>query len=228
MHSQVIFCSCILNDLTLFILKFTSFDFPGCDSTSAFYNKGKLKPWKVLCEGKYSACFAALGKNFDTPPEVYSGLQEFVCEVFGARNAKEVNEARYQLFVGGCFDGSLLPPNLQCLVKHIDRCNYQVFIWKNCLEKNSCLPSPVSHGWISSNGELDIDWGVGMVAPKELLKVANCHCKTGCRTLVCSCKKSGLECTPVCKCRDCQNPLDIGVSDDDISNSDSSDDDFSD
>ena len=35
-------------------------------------------------------------------------------------------------------------------------------------------------------------------APEHLLKVIRCNCKSDCSTLICSCKKHNIECTPAC------------------------------
>ena len=45
-------------------------------------------------------------------------------------------------------------------------------------------------------------------APDTLLKVIHCNCSTGCVSLMCSCRKSGLDCTTGCgPCQDgcCEN-----------------------
>ena len=48
-------------------------------------------------------------------------------------------------------------------------------------------------------------------APPNLLKVVHCGCKTGCKTMTCSCRKHGLKCTDSCRecrgvsCLDCQD-----------------------
>ncbi len=35
-------------------------------------------------------------------------------------------------------------------------------------------------------------------APKDLLRIFRCNCKTGCESRGCTCKKHGLQCTPAC------------------------------
>jgi hypothetical protein len=42
-------------------------------------------------------------------------------------------------------------------------------------------------------------------APDSLLEYVQCNCKKGCKTSRCSCLKSGLRCTDICGCDDCQN-----------------------
>ena len=50
------------------------------------------------------------------------------------------------------------------------------------------------------------------IASESLLKVVRCGCKTGCKTMTCSCRKHGLKCTDSCReCRgvSCLNCQDI-------------------
>ena len=55
-------------------------------------------------------------------------------------------------------------------------------------------------------------------APPNLLKIVRCSCKTGCKTMTCSCPKHGLKSTYSCKecrgvsCVNCQG-LDLDVFD---------------
>eukprot|EP00117_Sycon_ciliatum_P042148 scpid93812/ scgid30702/ len=44
-------------------------------------------------------------------------------------------------------------------------------------------------------------------APRDILKLASCGCKTGCTSRQCSCKRESLACTDLCKCQRCSNPL---------------------
>ena len=36
------------------------------------------------------------------------------------------------------------------------------------------------------------------VAPKDLLEVIRCNCKSGCTSMRCTCRKSGLDCSMAC------------------------------
>ena len=42
-------------------------------------------------------------------------------------------------------------------------------------------------------------------APKAVLELIKCNCKTECKTLPCGCRKNGLPCTNLCGCKDCEN-----------------------
>ena len=57
-------------------------------------------------------------------------------------------------------------------------------------------------------------------APKDLLNIFRCNCKTGCSTKRCTCRRHALECTPACgECRglSCSNlPQHVDSDDNDI------------
>jgi len=53
-------------------------------------------------------------------------------------------------------------------------------------------------------------------APQALLRLIHCNCSNGCNTLRCSCKKHGLNCSPVCgPCQhlNCDNMIEVVASD---------------
>jgi len=86
-----------------------------------------------------------------------------------------------------------LPPTEAAAMYHSMRVYYQVQVWKGRKDMN-----PLHWGWRIHQGTC-----VPLVthlppAPKELLEVIMCKCKTGCSTLKCSCKKHGLHCTIGC------------------------------
>ena len=54
-------------------------------------------------------------------------------------------------------------------------------------------------------GELHFHWMDQEPAPKALMELVSCKCKTGCSGRRCSCHKVGLMCTDVCDCIGCEN-----------------------
>ncbi len=67
------------------------------------------------------------------------------------------------------------------------------------------LPSAVDNGWKLIGGQLEIEWMTRPPAPDVLVNCIHCKCKTGCKTMRCSCVKSGLNCNELCGCLSCQN-----------------------
>ena len=86
-----------------------------------------------------------------------------------------------------------MPPNKDCLLKHLQRANYQAAVWKQSTSCSIDAPSPVNHGWKLN------------CAPDALLANCNCKCKIGCTTKQCSCKKALNTCNDMCQCIDCTN-----------------------
>ena len=44
-----------------------------------------------------------------------------------------------------------------------------------------------------------------LLAPLVLIELSACGCKTGCKTNCCKCRKSGVTCTDMCNCAQCEN-----------------------
>lgn len=74
--------------------------FTGCDYTAAFYNKGKLKPFKIFSKRKgFQEIFASLADPIDLfVDEKIERVQEFTALLYGIENCYNINNARYQLF----------------------------------------------------------------------------------------------------------------------------------
>ena len=134
--------------------------FTGCDTTSAFVRRGKVTPLKVPEKrSQFIATFGALGQDIDIQATTFNDLEHFVCCMYGKPKYTRVNKLRYDLFmqkfclksgyVLSSFDGidiSFLPPYQDSLHMHIQRANYQAWIWNSFLERYLEIPSPVGHG----------------------------------------------------------------------------------
>ena len=70
--------------------------FTGCDFTTAFYRKGKVKALDILQKdtaGTFIQFFNQLSSEID-PDQ--SKAEEFICSLYGLKgDVKDVNEARY-------------------------------------------------------------------------------------------------------------------------------------
>lgn len=85
----------------LIIIKYITYltsitcSFVGCDSTSAFAGKGKVKPWKLLLENpEFLEPFSLLGQSFEISEEVSTPLNRFVCLLYGDKKGTCVNDSR--------------------------------------------------------------------------------------------------------------------------------------
>ena len=107
-----------------------------------------------------------------------------------------------------------LPPTKQALVQHIRRANYQAAVWKAALTASPEIPGPDGQGWKVTDGHLTVDWTSEAPAPKSVLALVACGCRTDCSTRRCQCRVQGLVCTDACRCQTCQNCLDDDTDDD--------------
>ena len=130
--------------------------FSGNDYISSFFRKGKSLCWKVAEKNpRFLHAFQELGVEWDLTPAVYEVLEEYVCNLYGARKRK-VNSVRHQMFQrkyeneNKIVDLSSIPPCQSVLKLHISRANFVAKIWKSAGENQLELPHLSSHGWTES------------------------------------------------------------------------------
>ena len=182
--------------------------FTGCDTTSAFFGRGKKSAWEAcLCYQNVTDAFTHMALNPYTVAAV--GAQHFqLLKILynKASDLEHVNEARKELF---CQKGKTmeeLPPAQVSLLQHCKRVAYQSGIW--CTSEHSEQHAPSPEGWGWTLGEDSQSWvpawimlPVACEACSELVK---CGCKSpkGC-TARCACGKANWKCTELCSCH-CQ------------------------
>ena len=113
-----------------------------------------------------------------------------LCQVYGS-NAFNINDVRYDMLSKGA-ESHQIPPTKDALHLHILRANYQTYIWKHSLDRNSKAPSPHGHGWIVKSSTISILWMKKDPAPKALLEFLHCKSCKKCDTCRCLCKKKWL------------------------------------
>ena len=151
--------------------------FTGYDTTSAFYGKGKVRPFEIMQKSaRTRRAISQLGEEWDVPDQVTVDLEEFVCQIYGTHETS-ANLARYKLFCAKSFGERKLPPTSDCLKLHIDRANYQARVHKLAVVPDASLPSPNEHGWIQDEFGIRVKWMTLDPAPSELTKSAKCGCK---------------------------------------------------
>ena len=100
----------------------------GTDFTSAFFEKGKKRPWSVLLKNlEYVEWFISLGLPED-PDE--TKCEEFVLLLYSLENSTDVNSARY---------------NKLCQMAGLKKTGKQKQLGRSQLKKVDCflLPPPV-------------------------------------------------------------------------------------
>ena len=156
--------------------------FTHCDTTSSFKGIGKIKPIKVLQKlPKYQPILADLGREWQVTEELFDGLEEFTCAIYGRPKFKSVDSLRYTLIKEKCcgddglhlgrnVDLATFPPYRGALQQHIRRVNFQVAIWRRADLPIVEVPSPTDgHGWtLNHAGHLEPLWVDGPVLPGVL------------------------------------------------------------
>ena len=179
----------------------------GCDTTSAFYGKGKLTAMRIFkTKETYVNTFGNLGKETVLSNELMNALSTYVCHLYGFEDCSNVNSVRYQLFKSGKYEEQLLPPNQDSLDQHACRANFQCYIWRHALQPILNLPKFYNHGWkIDDEGKVAVEWMTIPAAPDSILEFVHCKCTKGCESRRCSCVKASLKCSELCQCSDCRN-----------------------
>ena len=134
-----------------------------------------------MCKSEdYVEAFSALGREVAIDDEAIKKLERFVCHMYGKRpdySSPNVNILRYALYCqkGGKAFSEALPPCADVLRQHINRANYQSFIWRKSTEQWTNIEDPVQHGWIlDEDGILDIKWMTCQPAPDEVYTFGLC------------------------------------------------------
>ena len=157
--------------------------FTGCDYTTAFIRKGKVRPYDWLVKDKESRdAFGKLGTSTNVPKAVQTYLNKFTCLLYGQKGkCTDVNVARLKILEGKLprtskqklqklksFDPATLPPCLNELGQKIKRVNYVCHIWQSAHKAVISSWDPCRHGWKNDNGQLKPIWFLGERVPDEL------------------------------------------------------------
>lgn len=198
--------------------------FSGCDTTSAIYKKGKLSVFRVLEKSINLQGKVALFLDPNATKDALIAIgEEFLLILYGAaKSVKTLNELRFFKFYNNTarqtlnknFELASLPPTSDAAAQHSLRVYHQVQEWLG----NTLSLSPTSWGWKKQGEFLAPVTMEKPIAPKFILKMIFCNCKTDCGKL-CSCRKSGLNCSNLCgQCQgnSCSNVFQLCADKDDL------------
>ena len=93
----------------------------------------------------------------------------------------------------------MLLPTQGALLPHIICANYITMRYKSYKRNNPDIPVIEGNGWIVKH-DAYIPVVSNPPAPRAVLDLTKCGCKSGCNGLRCGCYKNGIPCTPLCKC----------------------------
>lgn len=156
----------------------------GCDTTSAFVRRGKVSPLKLVEKNPdFVEILGKLGQEHACSSELQTGIERFICAVYGKPSYTDINKLRHDTFCkknqshGNILDSynsidmSLLPPCRDSLQMHILRANYQSYIWLHADEKLPVLPDLDESGWKVGAEGIEYVWTKGEIVPQELIDI---------------------------------------------------------
>ena len=130
---------------------------------------------------KFQPILAELGREWEITEELFAGLEEFTCAIYGRPRLKSIDSLWFTLIKEKCGDDdklhlghnvdlATLPPCRGVLQQHIRRVNYQVAIWRRAHIAVADVPSPNDgHGWTLNSGHLEPLWVDGPILPEVLV-----------------------------------------------------------
>ena len=201
----------------------------GCDTVSSFAGKGRKAALDIVKADEDSrASIHRIGECVPPMREDLRKMEKFVCSLYNDVHYCKVNDTRCKLF---CKNQNLqsyqLPPTHAALQKHLQRANYQAYVWKHALDARILNQGPDGQGWRVRGEALEIAWTDLALAPESVMELVCCGCRGKCETRRCSCVKNELHCTDVCSCREecvnCDNSQ-FGDDEDDSTSSEEEDD----
>ena len=176
----------------------------GCDTTSRVFGIGKGVALKQLRNSEYFNVQAEVFNRRSVSAEeiAVAGEKALVSLYSGSKKGDKLDKLRLQKFcqkVGSStsyIQPQTLPPTSAATRYFSFRIYHQVQAWRGV-----DLP-PTEWGWKVIGSSLIPIMTDKDVAPKALLEMIRCSCKTGCSTMRCSCRKAGRDCSLACgECR---------------------------
>ena len=165
----------------------------GCDKVSSVFGIGKGASLKMLMsDNNFITHSEVFLKSDVTKKEIAVAGERAMVSLYKGRQNENLNELRYRLFCSriststSYVEPRSLPPSTSAAAFHSYRVYHQIQVW------NGKQFDPQEWGWNVKQGkmvpiETDKD-----PAPKCLLEVIRCNCKSGCTTMQCTCRKHGL------------------------------------
>ena len=122
----------------------------GCDTTSFFYNVGKVKLLKTVIKSpQYLALVSSLGKEKVVSDSNIENVQKFVqMAMYSGKDKESYVETRVRMYCRMKIKSSLsLPPDPHLLKQAILRAHWQTYYWLRCTEASVESLSAEDCGW---------------------------------------------------------------------------------
>ena len=180
----------------------------GCDTTSAFFGKGKKTAWSVwqsLPELTLPLqLLSCPNPTVDMIRTHMPTLEKFVIQLYGVHDEDitSVDAARRHLLLHKGRDFEHTPPSSHALHQHFLRVAYQSGdVWGNALNKTPAPTSPTDWGWRQESPD-SVPTPVYTTLPiisRNLPELVSCQCKRDCKA-PCSCCMHEQPCMVLCTC----------------------------
>jgi len=189
--------------------------FTGADNTGRFSRIGKatwLQPY-MKADRDVIASLQMLSTEAEVTETMLANLASFVCAAYSPKGIyiKTISELRWHLFCKHMAESDKLPPTLGALRQHVLRVHIQARVWGQAsIALQEPQLDPLQNGYHKeSDGQLKPTMTDALPAPKAIIEMVSCQCKTDCSSARCSCRTNNLCCTDLCRCGSvCQNDED--------------------
>ena len=122
-------------------------------------------------------------------------------------NIHDLAALKWYKFSKQQLDLQKLPPISEAFLQKVIRAHYTAIQWKSPYLPSPSLPGPGEYGWKwdSTNSLYKAVTTTLSPALEKIIHLTVCNCKTSCVFLRCKCRKSGLNCSELCRFDDCHN-----------------------
>ena len=160
--------------------------YTGCDYTSSFVRKGKVRPFKLLEKSPdYQEAFGVLSAvSTQIPVAARESLMNFTASVYGAKQNSSINNCRYQKFMQVYapkgkgknplanlrgIDASGLPPCESEVAAHMNRASFVARMWAHGNQSHIEQHPTEADGWELVDGQYKPIWFDGEQLPEDLV-----------------------------------------------------------
>jgi hypothetical protein len=167
--------------------------FTGADNIGRFSRIGKSTWLKLFLKADSDVIDALinLSRSTEVTDELLSTLAKFVCAAYCPKSIRIENipELRWHLFCKQLADSESLPPTIGALKQHVLRVQVQANVWGQADISHHVFLDPLQNGYYKeTGGQLKAKTTDVLPAPKSLIEMVRCQCKSNCSSHRCSCK----------------------------------------
>ena len=191
----------------------------GCDTVSSFRGHGKRTAYHLMMQK--AAMFqplSNLGKGLTLENDVKAAAIKFVGAMYGKAECSSLNDLRCERAREKSITPKKLPPTEDSFELHVQRCIYQLIIWREAVIPMQDVFDPIDFGYEKTPDGLSVMPKLMNRSPAapELLNDLVCNCKPKLCATRCKCLENEQPCTAACNCEGasdtditdaCANPL---------------------